>query len=188
MIIVKLIYVYNNMIENIKFLHILTSTLIIEMIMLFLFKFTNQTSKSINNWYKNLEWTAVILDVISIMIGFYLAKFIYQYLVRKKYIKEKNNYLIFLLILLIVQIIHDFSFYFLVIKPTKPGINTVIDEFKQYAKHYGVQAVIADSLIFIFTTPLLYHLSKTSDNINIFSSIVSIYIIGYLLYQKPLYI
>jgi len=156
------------MIENIEFLHILTSTLIIEMIMLFLFKFTNQTSKSINNWYKNLEWTAVILDVISIMIGFYLAKFIYQYLVRKKYIKEKNNYLIFLLILLVVQIIHDFSFYFLVIKPTKPGINTVIDEFKQYAKHYGVQAVIADSLIFIFTTPIIISFIKNYQIISIY--------------------
>ena len=58
------------MIQNIKFLHILTATLIIELIMLILFKFTNQTSRAINNWYDNLKWTAIILDVLSIIIGF----------------------------------------------------------------------------------------------------------------------
>jgi len=177
------------MIKDLKFLHILTSSLIIEIIMLFLFKFTNQTSNAINNWYKKLEWTAVILDVLSIMIGFYLAKFIYKYLVRNKYINQNNEFIKFLFIVLVVQIIHDFSFYFLVVRPTKPRINYVIDEFKQYAKHYSVQAVIADSLIYLFTTPLLYYIvSKTSDDINTFTSIVSVYIIGYLLYQKALYL
>lgn len=177
------------MIENIKFIHILTATLIIELIMLILFKFTNQTSKAINNWYDNLKWTAVILDVLSIIIGFYLAKFIYKYLLKNNYINKNNEFIKFLLILLIVQIIHDIFFYFFVIEPTPLKINKVIDEFKEYAKHYKLQAVIADSLIYIFTTPLLYYvIKKYPDNINIFISIVCTYLVGYLLYQKPLYI
>ena len=177
------------MIKNIKFIHILTATLIIELIMLILFKFTNQTSKAINNWYDNLKWTAVILDVLSIIIGFYLAKFIYKYLLKNNYINKNNEFIKFLLILLIVQIIHDIFFYFFVIEPTPLKINKVIDEFKEYAKHYKLQAVIADSLIYIFTTPLLYYvIKKYPDNINIFISIVCTYLVGYLLYQKPLYI
>lgn len=177
------------MIKNIKFLHVLTATLIIELIMLILFKFTNQTSKAINNWYDNLKWTAVILDVLSIIIGFYLAKFIYKYLLKNNYINKNNEFIKFLLILLIVQIIHDISFYFFVIEPTPLKINKVIDEFKEYAKHYKLQAVVADSLIYIFTTPLLYYvITKNPDNINTFISIVCTYLVGYLLYQKPLYI
>jgi len=177
------------MIENIKFLHILTATLIIELIMLILFKFTKQTSRAINNWYDNLKWTAIILDVLSIIIGFYLTKFIFEYLLKNNYISKNNEFIKFLLILLIVQIIHDISFYFGVISPTPFNINKVIDEFKDYANHYKLQAVVADSLIYIFTAPLLYYIIvKNSDSINTFISIVCTYLVGYLLYQKPLYI
>jgi len=69
------------MIENIRFIHFLTATALIELFMLILFRFTRYSSKVINNWYDNLGWTAILLDVLSILIGFYIAKFIYQYLV-----------------------------------------------------------------------------------------------------------
>jgi len=179
------------MIQNIKFLHILTATLIIDMIFLFIFKVIDGEEKwiSINNWYDNLQWTAVILDVLSIMIGFYLAKFIYEFLLKNKYISRKNEFVKFMLIVLIVQIIHDFSFYFFVIKPFPSGTNRVIDEFKSYANTVGINAVIGDSLMYIFATPLLYYfIIKNPDNINIFISIVCTYLVGYLLYQKPIYI
>ena len=177
------------MISKITFLHILTATLLIELIMLILFKFTNQTSKAINNWYNNLKWTAVILDILSIIIGFYIAKFIYKYLLKNNYINKDNELIKFLFIVLIIQIIHDISFYFFVIKPFPVNTNLVIDEFKDYANHYQLQAVIADSLIYLFTTPILYYyISKNPDNTNIFISIVCTYLVGYLLHQKPLYI
>lgn len=173
------------MIQNLRFIHILTASLVVEMCMLFLFKFTKYSSFTINQWYQNLGWTAVILDVVSIIIGFYIAKFIYQYLLKQKHITPKHPFLKFLLILLIVQIIHDFAFYFCVIKPSKVGKNTVIDEFKKYAKYYKTQAVVADSLIYIFTTPLLYfYISHFKDDVNTFIGLVSFYIIGYLLHQK----
>ena len=55
------------MIKDLKFIHFLTISSIIEMFILFLFKFTNQTSYAIVNWYHNLGWTAVILDILSEM-------------------------------------------------------------------------------------------------------------------------
>ena len=176
------------MIKNLTFLHFLTASVIIETFMLILFRFTKSpfTGVSINRWYDNLGWTAVILDVLSVLIGFYIAKFIYEYLVKENYINREYELYKFLGLVLCIQIIHDFSFYFFVIKPYPKFKNRVIDEFKEYAKYYQSQAVFADSLIYIFTTPLLYlYIQKNNINTNTFISIVCFYLIGYLIYQKP---
>jgi len=149
------------MINDLNFLHFLTTSCIIEVFILILFKFTKQTSPAIINWYGNLGWTAIILDILSLMIGFYLSKFIYQ-------------------------IVHDFLFYFFVINPSPKNMNRVIDEFKEYAKHYGTKAVKADSLMYIASTPILYYIIKEQKtSTNTFISIVSFYVLGYLLHQKP---
>lgn len=175
------------MIKNIKFIHFLTATAIIEIIMLVIFKFTKYSSRSILNWYNNLGWTAILLDVLSIIIGFYISKFIYEYLIDNNYLSKKYELLKFLAIVLFVQILHDLLFYFLIIKPTKPKINKVIDEFKSYAKHYQLQAVLADSLIYLTTTPILYYyIQNQSDSKNIFTTILSFYLMGYLLHQKAI--
>ena len=172
------------MIENITFLQFLTATLIIETFMMILFRFT-KTSKAINNWYNNLGWTAVILDVLSILIGFYIAKFIYEYLVEQKYINTEYELYKYLCLVLMVQIIHDFSFYFFVIKPYPKFKNKVIDEFKEYAKYYKSQAVFADSLIYIATTPILYYLiTKNNNDTNVFINLIGFYLIGYFFYQN----
>ena len=52
------------MIENIRFIHFLTATAVIELFMVILFRFTRCSSKVINNWYDNLGWTAILLDVL----------------------------------------------------------------------------------------------------------------------------
>ena len=65
-------------VKNLKFIHFLTAALSIELFMLFLFRFTRSpfTGKSINNWYTNFGWSAIILDVLSVIIGFYISKYI----------------------------------------------------------------------------------------------------------------
>ena len=173
------------MIKNITFIHFLTASVVIEVSMLYLFRFT-KSSKAINDWYNNLGWTAVLLDILSILIGFYIAKFIYEYLLDTNYIDNKNEFAKFMGIVLLVQILHDFLFYFFVIKPYPRLQNKVIDEFKNYAKYYQTQAVVADSMIYLITTPILYYyLKNNKDENNIFISIVSVYLMGYFLHQKP---
>lgn len=173
------------MIEDLRFTHILTASVIVELCMLFLFKFTKYSSDAINQWYDNLGWTAVILDVVSIIIGFYIAKFIFGFLVSRNYLTRQDEFLKFSVLVILVQVIHDFTFYFGVIKPSKVGANKVIDEFKNYAKYYQTQAVVADSMIYLFTTPLLYYVvSELDDETNTFVTLISVYIAGYLLYQK----
>jgi hypothetical protein len=176
------------MIKDLTFLHFLTASVVIELFMMILFRFTKSpfTGISINRWYDNLGWTAVILDVLSILIGFYIAKFIYEYLVKEKYINTDYELYKYLGIVLCIQIIHDFSFYLFVIKPYPKNKNRVIDEFKNYAERVKTGAVIGDSFMYLLATPLLYlYIQKNNINTNTFISILCFYLIGYLIYQKP---
>lgn len=176
------------MIKDLTFLHFLTAAVVIELFMLYLFRFTKSpfTGISINRWYDNLGWTAVILDVLSVLIGFYIAKFIYEYLVVEKYINTDYELYKFLGLVLLVQIIHDFSFYFFAIKPYPKNKNRVMDEFKYYAESAKTKAVMGDSFMYLLATPLLYlYIQKNNINTNTFISILCFYCIGYLIYQKP---
>ena len=176
------------MIENITFLQFLTATLIIETFMLYLFRFTKSpfSGVAINRWYNNIGIIAVLLDIVSVLIGFYLAKFLYQYLTNNGYMNKNYEFWKFLGLVLIIQILHDFGFYFTVIRNTKSGINRVIDEFKSYAKSVGTGAVIGDSFMYLVATPILYYLiTKNSNDTNVFINLIGFYLIGYFLYQKP---
>ena len=42
-------------------------------------------------WYNNFTWTAVIMDILSVMIGFYLAKYVYEFLVNSIHYFEEDN-------------------------------------------------------------------------------------------------
>jgi hypothetical protein len=176
------------MIKDLTFLHFLTASVVIEVFMLYLFRFTKSpfTGISINRWYDNLGWSAIILDILSVLIGFYIAKYIYEYLVDKKYINTEYEIFKYLVIVLLVQITHDFLFYFLVIKPSPTNKNRVMDEFKSYAESVKAGAVIGDSFMYLLATPLLYlFIQKNNIHTNTFISIVCFYLIGYLIYQKP---
>lgn len=175
-------------VENLQFLHFLTAALCVELFMLFLFRFTKSpfTGKSINDWYTNFGWSAILLDLLSLIIGFYLAKYLYLYLLHKNVISNKYVLPTFLLIMLAIQILHDFTFYFTVIKNSEFGKNAIMDELTKYAKHVGVGAVIGDSFMYLLATPLLYYLFMLDVEENIFISLICAYIIGYIVYQKPL--
>ena len=176
------------MIEKLTFIHFLTTSVIIELFMLILFRLTKSpfTGIAINRWYNNLGWTAIILDILSLLIGFYIAKFIYEYLIKKNYINTENEIYKFLGIVLLVQITHDLLFYLFVIKPFPKNKNKVMDEFKYYSEKVKSGAIIGDSFMYLIGTSLLYlFVQKNNIHINTFISIVCFYLIGYLIYQKP---
>ena len=175
-------------IENISFIDILTTTMMVEAFMIYLFRYTLSpfSGVAINNWYTNFKWSAVILDILSFMIGFYLAKYVYKYLLKDKFGKD-YVFLKFLFLVLAIQIIHDFGFYFFVIKNSKIGKNKIIDELLSYSKNIGVGAVIGDSFMYLIGTPILFYIvNKISNDNKIFLSIFLLYIIGYFIYEKPL--
>ena len=148
--------------KDFTFLYFLSATLLVEVFMLFLFRYTRSpfSGKAINKWYTNYKWSAVILDVLSVLIGFYLAKFSYQFLTDKKILNEKYSFIKYLIILLLIQISHDFLFYFISIKDSVPGKNKIIDELTSYAKDVNTGAVVGDSFMYLIGTPILFFLTS----------------------------
>lgn len=168
-------------INNIEFINIFTATTIVELICILFFRLTKSdfSGKAINNWYDNLRWSAIGLDILIVIIGFYINIYLSKYL-------KINNYLLFLFLQLVLQIIHDILFYFIIKKSVK-GNNIIMDEFKEYAKQINIGAIIGDSWMYLMGIPILLHTLKFNKEILILISLICLYIIGYLVYQKPLY-
>ena len=171
------------MMKNFQFIDFLVASLIVESLCLFLFRFTTMSGKSINRWYTNLKWTAVILDVLSLLIGFYLTFILLTYLTINKGVQF--SIYSFLVLVLAIQIAHDFGFYFLLIKNATRGTNAIMDEFSNYAKNVGAFAAFSDSLIYITATPILFGLYGLNQDVKLLISIACLYLIGFFIYQKP---
>lgn len=166
---------------NIEFINIFTATVIVELICIMFFRLSKSffSVKAINDWYDNLNWSAVTLDILIVIIVFYFN------IILSKYLKI-NNYLLFLLLQLLLQITHDILFYF-IIKYSIKGNNIVMDEFKEYVKKTKIGAIVGDSWMYLMGIPILIYTLKFNKEMLILISLICLYIIGYLIYQKPLY-
>jgi len=171
-------------IKNLEFIDFLTVTFIVEVISIIIVRDNAVYNWLVKNWWSNLQWTAVILDMASIMGGFYLAKFAYLTLLNNNIIT--NAYPIFKYsgILIIIQVIHDIMFYFNAILPIPRGTNYVIDLFKDYAKIAKSDAITGDSLMYLIALPMLFSLNYLGNDFKIFICILCLYLLGYLIYKK----
>lgn len=169
-------------INDIKFINIFTATVIVEIIILVFFRFTKSffSVKAVNDWYDKLKLNAVILDLLIVIIGFYLNIFVNKYL-------KLNNYLSLLLLQLLIQIVHDFLFYYFIILKNVPGYNIVLDELDTYAEKTSLGAIVGDSWMYLMGIPLLIDSLKYDNEYLIFICTTCLYVIVYLIYQKPLY-
>ena len=134
-------------------------------------------SKFLMDWYEKYRLSAVIADVLILVIGLVLARSAY-YKVFKEYSLFK-----FLLLVLVIQITHDILFYKFFSEVPK-GTNKMLDLFKSYADEVGVNAILGDSYmisITVFLASLFADMSKI-NNINIL--IFSTYLIPYIIYTK----
>ena len=171
-------------IKNLEFIDFLTVTFIVEVISIIIVRDNAVYNWLVKNWWSNLQWTAVILDMASIMGGFYLAKFAYLTLLNNNIIT--NAYPIFKYsgILIIIQVIHDIMFYFNAILPIPRGTNYVIDLFKDYAKIAKSDAITGDSLMYLIALPMLFSLNYVGNDLKTFICILCLYLLGYLIYKK----
>ena len=134
-------------------------------------------SKFLMEWYEKYRLSAVIADVLILVIGLVLARKFY-YCLFKEYSLTK-----FYILVLIIQITHDFLFYkFFSAVPL--GKNDMLDLFKSYAIEVGVNAILGDSFMISITVFLSAFLADRSklDNINIL--ILSTYLVPYFIYSK----
>lgn len=163
------------MLNDIKnYLPLFNAILITDLIVILLINFKIIDSKVLREWYSKFNLSAVIADVLIIFIVIIITNYIYNIIFKKFSIIK------FIIIALIIQIIHDISFYILITKIPR-GINRMIDTFKDYAKETSYKAIIGDSSMIIMSCIIGYYLIKVNTETNINIAIIIIYMTPYLI-------
>ena len=109
------------------YLPLLSGVLITDMFVILLLNMKLINSQVLRKWYSEYNLSAVIADVLIILIGLIITRAIYYY------IFDNFSILKFILVAVLVQVIHDILFYIL-FKNVPRGMNRMLDTFKDYAK------------------------------------------------------
>ena len=133
-------------------------------------------SQVLRKWYLQYNLSAVIADVLIIMIGLIITRAIYYY------IFDNFSLIKFIIIAVIVQIIHDVLFY-VFFSSVPRGVNKMLDTFKDYANEVSYKAILSDSGMIIMSCLIGSYLVNKSTNTNIIVLISSLYLLPYLLYN-----
>jgi len=158
---------------------ILVSVTIVDLIILFLIRyFPDFWGKSINDWYNEFGLNAVLADVLSITLGFFIAQAMYGMFFQKTY---GWNLPIFIGLLLVIQLVHDLIFYFGVIRPMPQGHNGMIDVFKAYADSGQSRILLADSAMMVSSALIATGLTQLPTSFTIFIGTLAVYAVPYIL-------
>jgi hypothetical protein len=167
----------SNFNNNSDLLYLFTAVTIIDLTVIYLAR-NNLIGSNINIWYDKFKISAVILDIFIIIIGFIITRYIFLI----------NNFsfspLLFIIIAVSVQLIHDVLFYKFVISPIPYGANSLMDVYKDYAKEGSLMALGADSAMVIASALIAMFLKSVPSSYSSSLLIVSIYLIPYLLFQN----
>ena len=165
--------------ENINdYLPLLNAIILTDLTFMFILYYTNLiNSNYLKKWYQDYRLSGMLADVTIILIGFIITRFLY-YKIFKKYSIIK-----FLILLLIVQIVHDLIFAGLFYS-IPYGINKMLDLFKEYGNEVKFGAIFGDSLMMIMSFFIALFLLNFNKNQNIIILILLLYITPYILYAK----
>jgi hypothetical protein len=133
-------------------------------------------SKVLKKWYAKYSLSAVLADVLIILLVLILTRFLYSYLF------DAFSLLKFVGLAVTLQIMHDVSFYLFIINVPR-GVNNMIDTFKEYANEASYKAILADSGMMIMSCLIASYLVNQSTNTNIIVLILFTYLLPYLLYN-----
>jgi len=133
-------------------------------------------SRVLRQWYTEYNLSAVIADVLIILIGLIIVRAIY-YRVFTEFSLWK-----FILLALIVQFTHDMLFYAF-FQSVPRGMNRMLDTFKDYAKEVSFKAVLADGGMMVLASLVASYLAGQSLNANIIVLVGLVYVLPYLLYN-----
>lgn len=161
--------------------YLLLGALIVDIFVLFIIRYAGSRGKSLSLWYDKFGLLAVLADIFSILIGFFIGQIIYTHYIAPYY---GWNPILFILLVVCVQILHDFAFYYFVILPIPLGHNAMIDTYKMYAEENGISIIIGDSLLIIASFLTTLFLKYQSDYVNTFIAMITIYTMTYILHTK----
>lgn len=149
---------------------LLNAALITDLTVIFLLIYGYLPTVTLKTWYMKFGLGALLADVLSLMLFFIIAKFIYPF-VFKQY-----NLLYFLVLIVGVQTTHDLLFGLFLDQYT--GKSEILNVFKSYKKELGPAILIADSLMAISTALLEKFLAP-----NLVLTLVLLYVSPYLLFS-----
>jgi hypothetical protein len=158
------------------YLPLFNAVLITDLFVIFLLNTNVIKSQVLHKWYLLYNLSAVIADVLIILIGLIITRAIYYY------IFDNFSLIKFIIIAVAVQIIHDILFYIL-FSNTPRGVNKMLDTFKDYANDVSYKAIFADSGMIIMACLIASYLVNKNTNTNIIVLISSLYLLPYLLYN-----
>jgi len=164
---------YNNTTD---YLPLLNGVLITDLFVILCLNTKLIKSVVLRKWYDQYNLSAVIADVLIILIGLIIARAIYYY------VFDTFSIIKFVFLAVLVQVIHDILFYIFFTNVPR-GINKMLDTFKDYANEASYKAILADSGMMIMASLLTSYLAGKSVNTNIIVLIAFVYILPYLLYN-----
>jgi uncharacterized protein YacL len=158
------------------YLPILNGALLTDLLFLFFIILGIINSPVLRQWYSKYTLSAVMEDVLILVIGIIIKRFFYKYIFGNTF-----SLFHFTLLAIFIQVIHDFLFY-LLFSIIPKGKNKMMDTFKDYAKEANWKAIFGDSCMISLTSVLSSYLASLSVNTNIIVLILTIYIIPYTIY------
>ena len=158
------------------YLPLLNAVLITDLFVISLLNTKVIKSVVLRKWYAEYNLSAVIADVLIILIGLIITRAIYYY------VFETFSLLKFTILAVIVQITHDILFY-IFFSNIPRGVNKMLDTFKDYANEVSYKAILSDSGMMIMSCIIASRLVNTNMNINIIVLISFLYLLPYLLYN-----
>jgi len=158
------------------YLPILNGSITADLTIIFLLYHGVFKSYYLKKWYKKYQLSAVIADVLILVIGIILARFFY------KFVFPLQGFSIwkFTGLAVIIQIIHDILFY-LFFRSIPTGYNAMLDFFKAYAREVGAGAILGDSFMMIIACLFSSYFATYSLNSNLIILIVSLYLFPYMI-------
>ena len=151
------------------------SILLLDVIVLFVVRYQLAPSHPLNVWYDRYGILAVLADVMSIAIGFAVARYLFATWF------STSGIIGFLLLLVGFQALHDFVFYVGIIQTLPRGVNGLMDIFKDYARVSGAWIIPGDSGLMLGSAAIFTILSQLPLAGQIFVSLVTAYTLPYIL-------
>ena len=157
---------------QLSFVQLISGVLLVDWLFIFLTRAYLDTT--VNTWYDNFGILAVVSDTSVIALAILLSMFLYR----------GSSFLVLCAVALGVQIVHDVVFNMLVIQPTPPGRNGLIDMFKTYTATEGYKAIVGDGMFILATVLAAKAVSYLPYQGQLVSILFSVYMIPYALTQK----
>jgi hypothetical protein len=157
------------------YLPIVSGALAVDLTVIFLIEKGIIKSTHLKQWYKTCGITAIMANITIISLIIIFTRFIYSY------IFSSYSLLLFILLVVIVELVHD-SLFYIFFSTIPRGFNKILDIFKDYAKENGYHIYIANATVCIISVLYAASLASLSPNANIIHFLCMLYFVPYTLY------